>query len=456
MTNKERSIGFLAPIGSSARDAELANFISTALYLPGNALGYHVSERLTALFPQRALVETRDGDFDLEGYARVGHCALAPKTPPHGQRTLYWPRTENRVDDQALNVWFTVVWQGHDLEVLVMHWGDEQRFFILAGAREVAERFFRAVCAWTATELDDEVLVFDGGHWDKDEDLFTAIKSARFDNLVLRSGLKEEILRDVTRFFAARSTYEGFGVPWKRGILFAGPPGNGKTHAVKALVNATGKPCLYVKGFHQRQSPDEYGMRAVFERARASAPCILVLEDLDALVTDRNRSFFLNEMDGFAANGGILTLATTNHPERLDAAIVHRPSRFDRTYRFDLPALAERAAYVVGWNNSLRPAMRLDDAAVARVAQQTGDFSFAYLKELFLSATMGWMETSRPSGMATVVDEQVGVLRAQMFDTPALTATDVPGAESDIDDDESDGADADGALERAMFTTGAR
>ncbi len=166
-------------------------------------------------------------------------------------------------------------------------------------------------------------------------------------------------------------------------------------------------------------------MGVVFERARTTAPCVLVLEDLDSLVTQHNRSFFLNEMDGFAANGGILTLATTNHPERLDPAIVHRPSRFDRTYHFDLPAVAEREAYIARWNRSAPPAMRLSAATVSRTAEQTEGFSFAYLKELFLSATMGWLARSAAGAMDTVMGEQVSLLRQQMFSA----ATHLSGAQ---------------------------
>jgi len=90
------------------------------------------------------------------------------------------------------------------------------------------------------------------------------------------------------------------------------------------------------------------------------------------------------EPDGFAGNTGILTLATTNHPERLDPAIVDRPSHFDRKYLFDLPAVEERHAYIAQWNRSLQPALRLSGAAVAAIAARTDDFSFAYLKELFI------------------------------------------------------------------------
>jgi AAA+ superfamily predicted ATPase len=218
-------------------------------------------------------------------------------------------------------------------------------------------------------------------------------------------------------------------VPWKRGILFVGPAGNGKTHAVKALVNALGQPCLYVKSFHT-QMPDEYSIRAVFERARASAPCILVLEDLDSLVTPTNRSFFLNELDGFAGNAGILTLATTNHPERLDPAIIDRPSRFDRKYPFDLPAVEERRVYIAQWNASLQPALRLSEAAAAQIAEQTEGFSFAYLKELFLSAMMRWIATAQPGTMEQAMGEQVGVLREQMVSTALLPALE-PGSDGE-------------------------
>jgi AAA+ superfamily predicted ATPase len=122
----------------------------------------------------------------------------------------------------------------------------------------------------------------------------------------------------------------------------------------------------------------------------------------------------LNELDGFAGNDGILTLATTNHPERLDPAIVDRPSRFDRKYPFDLPGGDERLRYISQWNASLRPALHLSPEAVERVGLQTDGFSFAYLKELFLSATMRWIESGEAGSMDAIMAEQVPVLHDQM------------------------------------------
>ena len=83
-----------------------------------------------------------------------------------------------------------------------------------------------------------------------------------------------------------------------------------------------------------------------------------------------------------------MTLATTNHPERLDPAILDRPSRFDRKYPFDLPELTERKAYIVMWNDSLKPSLRLSEEGTAKISELTEGFSFAYLKELFLSSKL--------------------------------------------------------------------
>lgn len=265
--------------------------------------------------------------------------------------------------------------------------------------------------------MRDEVLVFDGGYWSKKRSLFREIKNATLDNLVLRGALKSDLLSDLRHFFDSRDMYDSYGIPWKRGVILIGPPGNGKTHAVKALINALEQPCLYVKSFRSQHATDDDNIRQVFQRARESAPCILVLEDLDALVNPGNRSFFLNELDGFAENRGILTLATTNHPERLDPAILDQPSRFDRKYHFDLPGITERQAYLQLWNASLKPDLRLSDTGIETIAAQTDDFSFAYLKELLLTSMMGWLATPEPGTMDSIMLTHIPTLREQMSST---------------------------------------
>jgi AAA+ superfamily predicted ATPase len=353
-----------------------------------SAIPYYVSRQLATLFPDKTLMECDDAYFDVETYAQDGQCSLELLPHGHNELTTNWNET------------FTI---------LILHWVEDgcsnNRSWLLAETEQIAHRFIEAVCAWNA-EIRGEILVFDDGSWRKDEQLFHAIKNATFDNLILQDTLKEEILADLERFFSARAAYNQYHIPWKRGILFVGTPGNGKTHTVKALLNALGRPCLYVKSFKAQYRTDDKNISEVFTKARKAAPCILVLEDLEALLTDENRSFFLNELDGFAVNTGIVILATTNHPERLDPALTNRPSRFDRKYAFNLPAQAERVKYISLWNASLDGTMHLTEETVLHLAELTTDFSFAYLKELFLSSLMRWMTTREQMAGIQTVEER--------------------------------------------------
>ncbi|HWF88524.1 MAG TPA: ATP-binding protein, partial [Pyrinomonadaceae bacterium] len=259
-----------------------------------------------------------------------------------------------------------------------------------------------------------EILVYHDGYFRKDKQLLNSIKSATFDNLVLPDSLKRQIENDFQQFFNSREVYERYRIPWKRGAIFIGPPGNGKTHALKALINQLGKPCLYIRSFKSEDDTDEYNMSEVFKRARMNAPCVLVLEDLDSMIDDDNRAFFLNELDGFDSNTGVVVLASTNHPEKLDSSILERPSRFDRKYYFQLPADAERRAYIEKWNCELQPEMRVTEKGIAHVVRDTHDFSFAYLKELFVTSMIQWLSSGSAGSMDDVLQGQTKLLREQM------------------------------------------
>src|SRR5205085_9507547 len=114
--------------------------------------------------------------------------------------------------------------------------------------------------------------------------LFDSIKSSTFDNLVLPTSLKQQMQNDFQQFFNSRELYERYRIPWKRGALFIGPPGNGKTHSLKALINQLGKPCIYVRTFKSEYENEQENMSEVFNRARMTTPCIVVFEDLDSMI----------------------------------------------------------------------------------------------------------------------------------------------------------------------------
>ncbi len=148
-------------------------------------------------------------------------------------------------------------------------------------------------------------------------------------------------------------------------------------------------PTLYVRSLSSFRGP-EYSLSEIFTRARRMAPCFLVFEDLDSIVTDAVRSYFLNEVDGLRNNDGILMLGSTNHLERLDPGISKRPSRFDRKYLFPDPDLEQRWQYCEFWrkkldgNEDVEFPARLSNA----IAAITKGFSFAYIQEAFVAALL--------------------------------------------------------------------
>ena len=391
--------------------------LSSALHQTTNAISYTISHELADLFPDKYILYGETSAFDFDAFVRAGLCMAHSRPDVLEHTETYWKHGDEERKYNLLHGWHEVTWEGQPLSVVLLTWTDDgctnRRHWIIGEKQEVTEAFLDTVCAWSS-EVRGEVLVYENGDWEKDADLFRAIKNATFDNLVLPGRLKQEIQDDFRQFLNSRDVYERYRLPWKRGVLLIGPPGNGKTHAVKALVNWLDKPCLYVKSLKSRYGTDHQNIRSVFRRARHTTPCILVLEDLNSLIDDKNRSFFLNELDGFASNTGIIVVATTNHPERLDVAIVERPSRFDRKYHFDLPAEPERRAYIAAWNQTIDAEMHLTADTLAVVVEQTQGFSFAYLKELFVASMMRWISAPQRAPMDTVIREQTVLLREQM------------------------------------------
>jgi DNA replication protein DnaC len=395
----------------------IENFIKDALYKPNDYTAYHVGRKLAELHPEKTVVAGQTWYFDLEDFVRDGHCSIIEQKSVFHQVRTDWEGAGRKLGNRIENSWLNVLWKGQLLDVVLITWAESscrrRHHWIIADERQIAEDFFRSVCEWSC-EVRGEILVYHDGYFKKDKRLFDSIKSATFDNLVLPDSLKQQIQNDFQQFFSSREVYERYRIPWKRGAIFIGPPGNGKTHTLKALVNQLGKPCLYIRSFKSDDDTEEENMSEVFKRARMTAPCVLVLEDLDSMIDKNNRAFFLNELDGFNSNTGVVVLATTNHPEKLDSSILDRPSRFDRKYYFQLPADAERRAYIARWNCELQPEMRVTEQSVARVVSETHDFSFAYLKELFVTSMIQWLSSSGAGPMDEVLIGQTESLRSQM------------------------------------------
>ncbi len=392
------------------------NFLSEALCQHQDVLSYSVSRKLAERFPATTIVEGQEYAFDIEEFERTGHCDVVCVNALYNQIKTEWMGADEKLQRQYENAWLSVLWQEHLLDVILVtyvHDGNKVRYhWIIAEARAIAEDFMRAVCDWTSP-VEGEILVFEDGGWQASEKLYAAIKSASLDDLVLPEELKQSIVNDFTRFLSSRSLYEQYGIPWKRGVMFTGPPGNGKTHTVKAIVNYLGLPCLYVKSLDSRCGV-EAGIRRVFNRARQQQPCLILMEDIDSLLPKKARSFFLNELDGFAQNTGVIVLATTNYPERLDPAIIDRPSRFDRKYHFGLPPEAERWQYL---QTKLHDDAQLSEAACHQVAAITEGFSFAYLKELVLSSLVEWIDNPFRGRMDEVMLKRATILQEQMKTT---------------------------------------
>lgn len=323
---------------------------------------------------------------------------------------------------------FNVSWNGNDYIVYVItipaaSYGYMKQAYILGegpDSENQSRLLLLASGAWQY-ELHEEIWVYDQSYWDKSHDLWTEIQKADWKDVILKDDFKKAMQKDVYGFFSSEKTYKDLGIPWKRGLIMYGPPGNGKTISLKVIMKdceTKGFTPLYVKSFHH-WAGDERGMYEVFNKARAVAPCVVILEDLDALINDFNRSFFLNQVDGLANNDGLLLIGTTNHFDRLDPGLSTRPSRFDRKYEFDDPDEESRKLYVLYWKKKLEDNHSIDfpDELVGEIAKLTDKFSFAYLKEAFVSALVilaGWDSDDKRPAFGSVIKKEISKLSKQL------------------------------------------
>jgi len=327
--------------------------------------------------------------------------------------------------DQPKFASYSLRWDNDDFLLYVVQYPSgfrghvTQHYLLHEGPEDRCKALLVAASDWNKL-LHKEILVYDHGCWQKNHGLWVEVQKSNWDDVILKPKFRDALRKDVNGFYDAQNLYKTLAIPWKRGIILLGPPGNGKTISIKAIMKdcySRGRAPLYVRSFRHNQG-DEGGMAMVFDKARQMSPCVIILEDLDALITDKNRSFFLNQLDGLDGNDGLLVIGSTNHFDKLDPALSGRPSRFDRKYPFEDPDLEERTLYARYWQNKLRnsESVSFSDNLVGEIAAFTDNFSFAYLKEVFVSALVILAETEDevPPSFEVAIMGQIAILQEQL------------------------------------------
>ena len=202
-----------------------------------------------------------------------------------------------------------------------------------------------------------------------------------FDDVAGEDEAKEN-LAEIVDYLHNPKKYTEAGASMPKGILLVGPPGTGKTMLAKAVAGESGVPFFSISGSEFVEMFVGMGaskVRDLFKQAKEKAPCIVFIDEIDAIGKKRDGQIggndereqtlnqLLTEMDGFEGNNGVIILAATNRPESLDPALT-RPGRFDRRVPVELPDLKGREAILKVHAKKIKPADDVDFHTIARMA----------------------------------------------------------------------------------------
>ena len=212
-----------------------------------------------------------------------------------------------------------------------------------------------------------------------------AIAHCSWDDLVLDPTAASLLRDDFEAFWERESWFREKRIPYRRGYLLHGPPGNGKTTAVRAMMCSRGLSAFTMRLFDERTSDAD--LDELFDAAQKERPAMVLLEDLDRAFprtgespTNVSLQYLLNCLDGVATGEGIVVVATANQPSLLDPAILRRPGRFDRVVNFPNPSATLRDAYFRHMNADFN-----GDTLSEPISESEG-FSFAQLREAYVLA----------------------------------------------------------------------
>ena len=244
----------------------------------------------------------------------------------------------------------------------------------------------------------------------------------RFDDVAGEDEAKEN-LAEIVDYLHNPKKYTDVGASMPKGVLLVGPPGTGKTMLAKAVAGEAGVPFFSISGSEFVEMFVGMGaskVRDLFKQAKEKAPCIVFIDEIDAIGKKRDGQLgtndereqtlnqLLTEMDGFEGNNGVIILAATNRPESLDPALT-RPGRFDRRVPVELPDLAGREAILKVHARKIRTAPDVDFHTIARMAAGT---SGAELANIINEAALRAVRAGRTTVCEADLEESIEVVIA--------------------------------------------
>lgn len=233
----------------------------------------------------------------------------------------------------------------------------------------------------------------------------------------------KENLSEVVDYLHNPNKYKEIGASMPKGILLVGPPGTGKTMLAKAVAGEANVPFFSMSGSEFVEMFVGMGaskVRDLFRQAKEKAPCIVFIDEIDAIGKKRDNQLstndereqtlnqLLTEMNGFEGNNGVIILAATNRPESLDPALT-RPGRFDRRVPVELPDLAGREAILRVHAKKIKVAPDVDLAKIARMASGA---SGAELANIVNEAALRAVRDGRASATQADLEESIEVVIA--------------------------------------------
>ena len=247
-------------------------------------------------------------------------------------------------------------------------------------------------------------------------------KGIRFDDVAGEDEAKES-LAEIVDYLHNPQKYTDVGASMPKGVLLVGPPGTGKTMLAKAVAGEANVPFFSISGSEFVEMFVGMGaskVRDLFKQAKEKAPCIVFIDEIDAIGKKRDNQLssndereqtlnqLLTEMDGFDDNNGVIILAATNRPESLDPALA-RPGRFDRRVPVELPDLAGREAILKVHAKKIKTA---DDVNFHTIARMASGASGAELANMINEAALRAVRNNRTVVTEADLEESIEVVIA--------------------------------------------